>query len=79
MDDAVKIKSIITKLKNITLTIISSDYHVDRVKLIFNEILGSYNITYVGVESNMETEKYNALVQHEKKAIESIIENGLYY
>jgi len=79
VDDAVKIKPIVSNLKDITLTIITSDYHVERVKLIFNEILGSYNITYVGVKSNMETEKYNALVQHEKIAIKSILENGLYY
>lgn len=79
VDDAVKVKEIISKLSNITLTIITSDYHLERVKLVFNEILKNYKIKFIGVKSNFETEKYNALIKHEEKAIEGIIKNGLYY
>lgn len=79
VDDAVKIKSIVSNKKNITLTIITSDYHIDRVKLIFNKILGEYKMKFVGVESKLEKEEYSTLVQHEKNAIKSIMENGLYY
>lgn len=35
VEDAVKAKEILSKLDNIKLTIITSDYHVNRVKLIF--------------------------------------------
>ncbi len=79
VDDAVKIKPIISKLKYPTLTVITSDYHLNRVKLIFNEILEKYEITYVGVESNFNKDVFDALVQHEKKAIQAIAKNGLYY
>ena len=79
VDDAVKIKSIISNPENINLTIITSDYHLARVKLIFNRILKKYNLKFVGVESNLKEEEYNSLVQHEKEAIRSIIENGLNY
>lgn len=79
VDDAVKIKPIISELENIKLTVITSDYHLNRVKLIFNEILESYTIAFVGVKSNMAQEEFEALVQHENKAINSILLNGLYY
>ena len=79
VDDAVKIKPIISKLKKIKLTIITSDYHLNRVKIIFNEILENYTMDFIGVDSNLEQEAYNALMLHEKKAINSIVQNGLYY
>lgn len=78
-DDAVKIKPIISKLEGIELKIITSDYRLNRVKIIFNKILENYIVNFVGVESNMNQEEYNTLLQHEKKAINSIVQNGLYY
>ncbi|MBJ7880030.1 YdcF family protein [Gelidibacter salicanalis] len=79
VEDAVKIKPIITKFENSNLTIITSDYHLKRVKLIFNTILKAYALNFVGVKSNLEQDAYNALVQHEKHAIDAIIQNGLYF
>lgn len=79
VDDAVKIKEIIKEKNNIRLTIITSDYHLNRVKLIFEEILKSFELEFIGVKSHLETGAYNALVNHEKKAIQSILEKGLYY
>lgn len=79
VDDAVKIKPIISTLEKSKLTIITSDYHLNRVKIIFNKILENYTMDFIGVESNLGQEEYNALMQHEKNAINSIIQNGLYY
>ncbi|HUH27034.1 YdcF family protein [Gelidibacter sp.] len=79
VEDAVKAKEILSKLENIDLTIITSDYHINRVKLIFNEILKNYSMDFIGVESNLDKDVYDALVQHETKAINAILENGLYY
>jgi len=79
VDDAVKIKPIVSKLKNINLTIITSDYHLNRVKLIFNKILEQYKIKFIGVESDLQKEEYDALTLHEKNAIKSIILHGLNY
>src|SRR5690606_10540160 len=79
VEDAVKAKEILSKLENIQLTIITSDYHVNRVKLIFNEILKNYSMDVIGVESNLDKEVYDALEKHETKAVNAIIENGLYY
>ncbi|MBA6153060.1 YdcF family protein [Gelidibacter maritimus] len=79
VEDAVKAKEILSKLENIRLTIITSDYHVKRVKLIFNEILENYTMDFIGVKSNLDTDVYEVLEQHEKSAIDAIVKNGLYY
>ena len=79
VDDAVKIRPIISKLEEIELKIITSDYHLNRVKMIFNKILEDYVVNFVGEKSKMNQEEYNTLLQHEKKAINSIEQNGLYY
>ncbi|HXJ98673.1 MAG TPA: YdcF family protein [Gelidibacter sp.] len=79
VDDAVKIKPIIAKLENLKLTVITSNYHLNRVKLIFNEILAGYSMKFVGVDSNLPQEEFENAVQHETKAIEAILKNGLYY
>ena len=79
VDDAVKIKPIVEALENIKLTIITSDYHLNRVKLIFNEILEGYNMDFAGVESHLPKEELEAVAIHEIKAIASILQNGLYY
>jgi uncharacterized SAM-binding protein YcdF (DUF218 family) len=79
VEDAVKTRDIISTLENIHLKIITSDYHLERVKLIFSEVLKNYKIKFIGVKSNFEEEEYNALLNHEKKAIDGIIKNGLYY
>jgi uncharacterized SAM-binding protein YcdF (DUF218 family) len=79
VDDAVKIKPIISKLESVKLTVITSDYHLNRVKIIFNEILNDYDIGFIGVRSNLEQEEYDLLMLHEKKSINIIVQNGLYY
>lgn len=79
VDDAVKTKPIISELENIQLTVITSNYHLNRVKLIFNEILAGYSMKFVGVDSNLPQEEFENAVQHETKAIEAVLKNGLYY
>ena len=79
VDDAVKLKAILSNHSNVKLIVITSDYHIERVKLIFNEILDKYEMSFVGVESNMEAEKLRQLIEHENNAITSLRENGLYY
>jgi uncharacterized SAM-binding protein YcdF (DUF218 family) len=79
VEDAAKVKEIISNLEHPQLTVITSAYHVDRVKLIFRQVLKNYDIHYVGVKSDLPEEQLNILIKHEKKAIQSIRKNGLYY
>ena len=79
VDDAVKVKSILTEPENVKLIVITSDYHKARVKLIFEEILNQYEISFVGVENSLDQKQLSELVEHEEKAIDAIKRNGLYY
>lgn len=79
VDDAVKIKAILSKFDQVKLTVITSQFHVERVELIFNEILANYEIHFKGVVSGLKTKEIAALKQHEKQAIAKIKQNGLYY
>ena len=79
VDDAVKILAIISTFSNVTLTVITSDYHLERVILIFKEILKDYEINFVGVKCKLGKKELDLLLIHEKEAIESILKNGLYY
>jgi len=79
VDDAVKSKQILSKIEGARLTVISSDYHMDRVKLIFNIVLSTYEIQYVSAKSSLSDKDYKLLAEHEEKAIDSIMKEGLYY
>ncbi len=80
VDDAVKTKVILSKLEtDFSLTIISSDFHLERVKLIFGEILAGYTLNFEGAISNLDDMEYKKALSHEKKAIAAILQNGLYY
>lgn len=79
VEDAVKVKPIISGFMNAKLTVITSDYHLERVSLIFKEILKNYELRIVGVENNMDKEQLGSLLLHEKEAIDAILKNGLYY
>ena len=79
VDDAMKVKASLSRFSEASLSIISSDYHLERVKLIFNEVLEAFKLNYIGVKSDLEEKQLRQLLAHERKAIEQILKNGLYY
>lgn len=79
VDDAVKIKAILSDFEQVKLTVITSKFHVERVKLIFNEILANYKIDFIGVDGGLSQTELSALEKHEQQAIAKIKQNGLYY
>ncbi|WP_263362717.1 YdcF family protein [Flavobacterium collinsii] len=79
VEDAVLSKEIVLKHGLDSIVVITSDYHVERVKLIFDEILGFDAIEYAGVQHDIPDEEKEKLLAHEKKAISGILTKGLYY
>jgi uncharacterized SAM-binding protein YcdF (DUF218 family) len=80
VEDAVKSKIILSRLNNSTITIITSDFHLERVKLIFNEVLKGFDIKFKAVHSDfLDSMEREELVAHEQASIRAIIRNGLYY
>ncbi len=79
VEDAVKIKEIVLTIQYDDLTIITSDFHLERVQLIFKEILDEFSINYLGVKNMLSKKNLEKVIKHEKNAIKTIEEKGLYY
>jgi len=80
VEDAVKSKMILSQLDNPSITIITSDFHLERVRLIFREVLEGFEFKFVAVKSDfLDSREQEKLVAHEQAAIRVIIENGLYF
>lgn len=79
VEDAVMTKKIVLSHNLDSIIVITSDFHLERVKLIFDEILESVIIEYKGVEHDIPSIKKEKLIAHEKKAISVILNKGLYY
>ena len=79
VDDAVMSKSILKETKFKDLIIITSEYHVARVKFIFIEILKDFNLNFKSVAHHSIDDVLVPLIQHEKVAMDQLISNGLYY
>lgn len=77
VEDAVKVKEIIPK--DSFVKIITSDYHLERVKIIFNIILASTKKEFFGVKHRLSSIEDTKLLEHEKKALAAIKKNGLFY
>ena len=79
VEDAVKIKPIISRFEHPELTIITSDYHLKRARIIFNEILMDYKLNFVGVPTKVSKPELDKLIDHEQNAINQIKKTGLFY
>lgn len=79
VEDAVMSKSILKETKFKDLIIITSEYHVARVKFIFTEILKDFNLNFKSVAHHSIDDVLEPLIQHEKVAMDQLISNGLYY
>jgi len=78
VEDAVKVKEIIMK-NPLPCKIITSEYHLERVKIIFDQILSKIQKEYYSVKNEFSGDEVAGLIEHEKKAINEILKNGLYF
>ena len=79
VEDAVMSKSILIKTEFKDLVIMTSEYHVARVKFIFTEILKDFNLNFNAVTHHSIDDVLEPLIQHEKVAMDLLNSNGLYY
>ena len=78
VEDAIKVKEILLG-NTLPCKIITSDFHLERVKLIFDQILSNNTKEYFGDAYEVSEEQRIQLIEHEKKAIHSILKNGIYF
>jgi len=79
VEDAVMSKSVLKEMEYKDLIIITSEYHMARVKFIFTEILKDFNLKFKAVDHHSIDDVLEPLIQHEKMAMDQLISNGLYY
>jgi vancomycin permeability regulator SanA len=79
VEDATKAKEILLENGGRKVTIITTNYHLKRVQLIFDEILSEFEKTYHGVPNTMSVKTLLKFEKHEAKAVEGILRDGLYY
>jgi uncharacterized SAM-binding protein YcdF (DUF218 family) len=80
VEDALKLKPILSKLEKPNITIITSDFHLQRVRMIFGEVLKGFSFEYMGASTDfLESEQRAMLMAHEQEAMRNIVQNGLYF
>ena len=79
VQDATKSKEILLENGLKKITIITTEYHLKRVQLIFDEILSEFDKTYLSVPNNMSRKSLTSFETHEANSIDGILKNGLYY
>jgi vancomycin permeability regulator SanA len=79
VEDAVMSKSILKEVEYKNLLILTSEYHLARVKFIFTEILKDFNLSFNAVTHHSIDDVLEPLIQHEKVAMDLLNSNGLYY
>lgn len=78
VEDAVKTKAILSHY-NFPVKIITSDYHLERVQIIFDQILTGIEKEYFGVSHTLPESLKQQFIEHEKKAIHGLKINGLHF
>lgn len=79
VQDATKSKEILLENDIKKVSIITTEYHLERIQLIFNEILSAFDKSYFAVPNNMSKKSLKKFETHEADAINEILKNGLYY
>lgn len=75
--DATLSKPIVEKSGVKNLIIITSDFHMGRVKYIFERVFKEYNLTFSEVKTNFSQEEYDKLMESEKEKIERMEREGI--
>ncbi|WP_455587643.1 YdcF family protein [Bacteroides sp.] len=72
-------KDIIEKESPDMLFVITSDFHIERVKLLHSRILNYPHVIFLPAKSNLSKEELLPLIEHERNAIRDIKNNRYQY
>jgi len=74
-EDATLSKPILEKHSIVNVILVTSDFHMERAKLVFNHILPKVNFVYSEAKTITNDAKFKELLQHEKNAIKRELAN----
>jgi vancomycin permeability regulator SanA len=74
VDDALKARPIVEKYGVQQLIVVSSDFHLDRVRFIFGEVFPDRNLAFAGAEhlATCTPEEQEKLLAHERRELENL-------
>lgn len=76
VDDFRKSKPIIEKEKPDLLILITSDFHMERAKILFNLIITFNRVIFITAKSSLDKYELTVLQQHEKKVLQQLKDNN---
>lgn len=76
-EDAVLAKPIIEKHGAKSLIIVSSDFHMKRVKHIFKKVFKEFDLIFCGAQSNLDEQRQKALKNHEERELKKTKKSGI--
>lgn len=74
VEDAEMSKAILDEYEVEEVILVTSDFHLERVRYIFDKILEGYKLSYLGSETHKSEEELEVLREHERKALELSID-----
>lgn len=77
VEDAILSKPIIEKHGFRSLIVVSSDFHMERVKYIFNCVFKSYDLAFSSAKTSFSKGRYQVLRAHEEKELEILRKKGI--
>ena len=69
LEDATLSQPIVAKYGARDLTVVTSDFHLKRAKLIFEQVFEGYKLSFRGSKTDLPQGELSALAAHEKRAI----------
>lgn len=77
IEDAVKSKPVIDRHGVTDLIVVSSDFHMERVKYVFRIVFKGYSLRFSGAETDFTEETYKCLFAHEKRELDKLNRQGI--
>lgn len=77
LEDALISKPIVEKHRVKSLVVVSSDFHMKRVKHIFNQVFTGYDLTFSSAKTDFTKERYEILTKHEEKELNKLKKSGI--
>ena len=76
IEDFTTTKDLIYREKPDIVVIITSDFHMARAKILYKNIVNYDRVLFISAASSLSEEELKPLLEHEEKAIESLLKGN---
>jgi uncharacterized SAM-binding protein YcdF (DUF218 family) len=79
VEDAILARPLLEAEAGAAITLVTSDYHIERARFIFSTLFPGRRISYSAARSGLPPDRIEALHAHEKSAIARMAREGIVY